>query len=88
MGRWFFMTGLLSIILYGYVITAITLILKMIILRRKKMHKYVIIEQDGEGGAIITHVNKIENYHNVGNGIFIWLNEEDYYNMCQAGIGG
>ena len=49
--------------------------------------KYVIIEQDGEGGAYITHTNNLEEYQSIGDGVFIYLNEQDYYNMCQSGVG-
>lgn len=49
--------------------------------------EYVIIEQDGEGGAYITHIDKPEEYQSIGDGVFICLKEEDYYNMCQSGVG-
>lgn len=48
---------------------------------------YVIIEQDGDGGAYVTHVDDLEDYQSVGDGIYIWLKEQDYYNLCQAGVG-
>ena len=48
---------------------------------------YVIIEQDGDGGAYITWVNNLDDYQSIGDGIYIWLKAQDYYNMCQAGVG-
>jgi hypothetical protein len=48
--------------------------------------EFVIIEQDGEGGAYITHIDNIEDYQSIGDGIMICLQEQDYYNMCQARI--
>jgi SepF-like predicted cell division protein (DUF552 family) len=57
------------------------------------MTKYVIIEQAEDTEAYITHIEaKDENevseiYESVGNGNFILLNEEAFYNMCQAGCG-
>jgi len=48
---------------------------------------YVIIEQDGKGGAYVTHVDNPEDYQSIGDGVMICLKEQDYYNMCQAGVG-
>lgn len=49
--------------------------------------EFVIIEQDGEGGAYITFVDKPEDYESVGDGVFICLKTEDYYNLCMQGVG-
>jgi len=51
--------------------------------QNKKQMDYVIIEQDGDGGAYITWVDDLENYQSIGDGVFIWMKAEDYYNMCR-----
>ena len=48
---------------------------------------FVIIEQDGDGGAYITHLDDLEDYQSVGEGVFIYMKEQDYLNMCQSGVG-
>ena len=55
--------------------------------KEKQELPYVVIEQDGEGGAYITHINNPEDYQSIGDGVMICLKEQDYYNMCQAGVG-
>ena len=54
----------------------------------KKEMEWVIIEQDGDGGAYVTHLNNLDDYESVGNGIYIALKSQDFYNMCQRGVGG
>lgn len=49
--------------------------------------EYVIIEQDGEGGAYITHIDNPEDYQSLGDGVFICLKEQEYYNLIQHGLG-
>lgn len=49
--------------------------------------EFVIIEQDGDGGAYLTWVDKLEDYQSIGDGVFIYLKTQDYYNMCQQGVG-
>lgn len=53
----------------------------------KKNKDYVIIEQDGEGGGYITFVDNPEDYESLGDGCYICLNQEDYFMMCQSGVG-
>jgi len=50
--------------------------------------EFVIIEQDGDGGAYVTHIDNPEDYQDIGDGVKICLKIEDYYNMCQQGVGG
>ena len=54
----------------------------------KEQKSYVIIEQDGHGGGLITHLDNLDEYESCGDGSYIFLNEEDFLNMCQAGVGG
>ena len=49
--------------------------------------EYVIIEQDGDGGAYITHIDNPDKYQSIGDGVMICLKEADYYSMCQMGVG-
>ena len=49
--------------------------------------EFVIIEQDGDGGAYITFVDDVEDYQSVGDGCFIYMKQQDYYNMCMMGVG-
>ena len=55
--------------------------------KKTKQYTYVIIEQDGDGGAYITHIENPEDYQDVGDGVKICLKSQDFYNMCQAGVG-
>lgn len=55
--------------------------------QNKKQKDYVIIEQDGDGGASISFVDDLNDYQSIGDGVFIWMKAEDYYNMCQSGVG-
>ena len=54
---------------------------------KQKQYRYVIIEQDGDGGGFVTWVNDLEDYQSIGDGVYIWLKAQDYYNMCQSGVG-
>jgi hypothetical protein len=49
--------------------------------------EFVIIEQDGDGGAYITHIDNLEEYQSIGDGCYIALKEEDYNNLCLMGCG-
>jgi len=56
------------------------------------MEKFYVIEEV-EGSGLITPVEAEnleeakEKYTSLEGGNFIVLNEEDYFNMCQAGVG-
>ena len=54
---------------------------------KKQDKDFVVIEQDGDGGGYITFVDEPEEYQSIGDGVFICLKSQDYYNMCQAGVG-
>jgi len=49
--------------------------------------EFVIIEQDGDGGAYITHLDNLDEYQSIGDGVYIYMKEQDYYNMIQMGLG-
>jgi hypothetical protein len=51
------------------------------------MSEYVIIEQDGDGSAYVTHLDNLDKYESIGDGIYIWMKEQDYFNLCQIGVG-
>jgi len=53
-----------------------------------KMSEFVIIEQDGDGGAYITHLDNLDEYQSIGDGVYLYMKEQDFCNMCQAGVGG
>lgn len=53
----------------------------------KNKMEFVIIEQDGDGGAYVTHTDNPEEYQSIGDGVFICLKEQDYYNLIQMGLG-
>lgn len=59
------------------------------------MAKFVRIEQDEDGSGIITHF-KAKNFEKAleeadenlsYNNAFIVLSEDDFYGMCQSGVG-
>jgi hypothetical protein len=53
----------------------------------KEQKDYVVIEQDGNGGAYLTWVDDLNDYQSLDEGVYIWLKADDFYNMCQKGVG-
>jgi hypothetical protein len=45
------------------------------------MSEFVIIEQDGDGGAYVTHIDNLEDYQSIGDGSYIYLKEGEYIKL-------